>query len=226
MSGSESRPRAMIVQGGWPGHRPREVAEILAGAAGEAGLDVRVEDSLDALTDAGRLSGLALVVVNWHMGVLDEQRRLDLAPLRAAVAGGTGVAGLHAGMGDAFRLDVEYQFMVGGQWVAHPGDDGVTYDVRVVDRDSPITRGIEDFTVTTEKYYMHVDPAIHVLAATDFEGVSMPVAWTKRWGRGRVFYCSLGHEPRIVARPEVERLMRQGMAWAAQVDNRGQELAT
>jgi type 1 glutamine amidotransferase len=219
MTGSNTRPRALIAQGGWPGHRPAEVAEILAVGARASGMDVLVEDTLAPLSDAERLAGLALVVVNWHMGVLDEQEKLDLTPLRDAVAAGTGLAGLHAGMGDAFRLDVEYQFMCGGQWVAHPGDDGVTYDVRITDRDSPITKGVNDFTVTTEKYYMHVDPAIHVLATTDFDGVAMPIAWTKPWGMGRVFYCSLGHEPRIMAMPEVERLMRQGMAWAARVNH-------
>jgi type 1 glutamine amidotransferase len=212
---------ALIVQGGWPGHRPLEVAEIFAHELAEEGFDVEVSDELETLGNEERLARADLVVLNWHMGVLERQERLDLEPLLAAVDNGTGLAGIHAGLGDAFRLEVDFQFMVGGQWVAHPGDDGVTYVVEIVDRASPITAGVDDFTVSSEKYYMHIDPAISVLATTDFDGVAMPIAWTKRWGRGRVFYSSLGHTPEIVRIPPALRLARQGMVWAARAPDRG-----
>jgi type 1 glutamine amidotransferase len=205
----------LIVAGGWPGHRPLEVAEIMARELTREGFAPEIIDSLAVLSDAERLAATSLVVLNWHMGVEDEQVRLELAPLLDAVAGGSGLAGIHAGLGDAFRLEVDFQFMVGGQWVAHPGDDGVTYTVNVVDHDHSITHGVEDFSVTSEKYYMHIDPALHVIATTDFDGVAMPIAWTKRWGKGNVFYCSLGHQPAIVEQPPVLQLIRQGMVWAA-----------
>ena len=205
----------LIVAGGWPGHRPLEVAEIMARELTREGFAPEITDSLAVLSDAERLAATSLVVLNWHMGVEDEQVRLELAPLLDAVAGGSGLAGIHAGLGDAFRLEVDFQFMVGGQWVAHPGDDGVTYTVNVVDHDHSITHGVEDFSVTSEKYYMHIDPAIHVIATTDFDGVAMPIAWTKRWGNGNVFYCSLGHQPAIVEQSPVLQLIRQGMVWAA-----------
>jgi hypothetical protein len=208
-------PVALIVAGGWPGHRPLEVAAIMARELEREGIEPRISESLDLLSDPGALADTALIVVNWHMGVEAEQRRLDLQPLRDVISGGTGLAGIHAGLGDAFRLDVDFQFMVGGQWVAHPGDDGVRYRVRIADRDHPITAGVDDFDVTSEKYSMHIDPAIHVLATTDFDEVAMPIAWTKGWGRGRVFYSSLGHSPEIVVLPPALRLMRQGMRWAA-----------
>ena len=118
------------------------------------------------------------------MGVEEEQVRLELRPLLDAVAAGTGLAGIHAGLGDAFRLEVDFQFMVGGQWVAHPGDDGVTYTVQIADRAHPVAHGVDDFVVVSEKYYMHFDPAVHVIATTDFDGVAMPIAWTKPWGEG------------------------------------------
>ena len=205
----------LIVAGGWPGHRPLEVAEIMARELRREGFAPEIIDSLAVLSDAERLAATSLVVLNWHMGVEDDQVRLELAPLLDAVAGGSGLAGIHAGLGDAFRLEVDFQFMVGGQWVAHPGDDGVTYTVNVVDHDHSITHGVEDFSVTSEKYYMHIDPAIHVIATTDFDGVAMPIAWTKPWGKGNVFYCSLGHQPAIVEQPPVLQLIRQGMVWAA-----------
>jgi type 1 glutamine amidotransferase len=206
---------ALIVAGGWSGHRPLEVAQIMARELHEEGFRTEISDSLAVLSDRDRLAAASLIVLNWHMGVEEEQVRLELEPLLSAVAAGTGLAGIHAGLGDAFRLEVDFQFMVGGQWVAHPGDDGVTYTVTIADRDHPITHGLDDFVVVSEKYYMHVDPAIHVLAQTEYFGIEMPIAWCKSWGEGRVFYSSLGHQPDIVELGPALRLMRQGMAWAA-----------
>jgi uncharacterized protein len=145
----------------------------------------------------------------------------QLEPLLDAVASGVGLAGFHGGMGDAFHDAPDYQFMVGGQFVAHP--DGIKdYDVTISDRDSPLTAGLDDFRMHSEQYYMHVDPSNHVLATTTFApestpwvaGCVMPVAWTRRWGAGSVFYSALGHTMADLAVPEVGKLQRRGMLWA------------
>jgi uncharacterized protein len=210
--------RALIVHGGWEGHEPAAFAELYAAFLRDQGFDVTLSDSLDALA-AGGLDDLSLLVPIWTMGTIEPE------PLRAlldAVAGGVGIAGFHGGMGDAFRDAGEFQFMVGGQFVAHP--DGIKdYDVQIVDRESPITRGLDDFRVRSEQYYMHVDPSNHVLATTTFhptsapwvDGVVMPVAWTRRWGEGRVFYSSIGHTRADLDVPEVLEIQRRGMLWAA-----------
>ncbi len=205
--------QALIVRGGWEGHEPREVTEILAQALMDSGLQVDISDTLDAFRDQERMQKLSLIVPVWTMGTIESNQ---LNPLLEAVRSGTGLAGVHGGMGDAFRDQTEYHYMVGGQWVAHPGGDGVTYEVNIIDVPSPITEGIEDFTVTSEHYYMHVDPGNTVLATTQFGETTMPVAWTKMYGKGRVFYCSLGHSADIVQRPEVLTLVTRGMLWAAQ----------
>ncbi len=85
---------------------------------------------------------------------------------------------------------------------------------------------MKDFTVKSEQYYLHVDPAVEVLATTRFPisdgphaangAVDMPVAWTKRWGIGRVYYNSLGHVANIVDMPEVKEMMRRGFLWTAE----------
>jgi type 1 glutamine amidotransferase len=147
-------------------------------------------------------------------------------PVLAAVESGVGIAGCHGGMCDSFRDSTEWQFLTGGQWVAHPGNDGVKYTVHIINRDHPITAGLEDFTVASEQYYMHIDPAIKVLATTRFPiapgphtangPVEMPVLWTKLYGKGRVFYNSLGHQANIIAMPETRELMRRGFLWAAE----------
>lgn len=204
---------ALIVQGGWEGHEPKEVAEILANALRENAFEVEVSDTLDSFRDGERLKALDLVVPIWTMGRIEKE---ELQPLLEAVRDGTGIAGCHGGMGDAFRQATAYQFMVGGQWVAHPGGGEVTYTVHIEDIPGPITAGLQDFAVTSEQYYMHVDPGNIVLATTRFGDVVMPVTWTRTYGKGRVFYCSLGHNAQVARMRPVLTMITRGMLWAAE----------
>ena len=145
----------------------------------------------------------------------------EVANLSRAVREGVGLAGYHGGMCDAFREAVEYQFMCGGQWVAHPGNI-IDYRVNITRPDDPIMQGIGDFDYHSEQYYMHVDPSNEVLATTTFsgehapwiEGVVMPVVWKRRHGLGRVFYSSLGHAAKEFDVPEMRTILRRGMLWA------------
>ncbi|HEX6970629.1 MAG TPA: ThuA domain-containing protein [Limnochordia bacterium] len=215
--------RALIVHGGWEGHEPAQVADIFRGVLERQGWAVEVSDSLDAFTDEPALRALDLIIPIWTMGKITQAQ---LGPVLRAVESGVGLAGCHGGMCDAFRESTDWQFMTGGQWVAHPGNDGVEYVVHVHKGSHPIVDGIDDFTVRSEQYYMHVDPAVKVLATTRFpvvDGphaangpVDMPVVWIKRWGKGRVFYCSLGHHADIVAAEPVLTLMTRGFLWAAE----------
>ena len=149
--------KALIVWGGWDGHQPKEVGEIFAGILREENFEVTVSDTLDAYKDEELMAQLDLIVPVWTMGEITQEQ---LRPLLDTVQAGCGIAGCHGGMGDSFRNEVEYQYMVGGQWVAHPGNDGVRYDVNMTDAEDPLTQGIGDFEVSSEQYYMHVDPAI------------------------------------------------------------------
>ena len=214
--------KALIVWGGWDGHQPREVAEIFRKLLAKEKFDVEVSDTLDAFLGEEKLSGVSLIVPVWTMGkITNEQAK----PVLEAVKSGVGIAGCHGGMCDSFRENTEWQFMTGGQWVAHPGNDGTKYSVKMGPQKSSITEGMSDFDVSSEQYYMHVDPAVKVLATTRFpvaDGphagngpVEMPVVWTKMFGEGRVFYNSLGHHADIVEMPPVLELMRRGFLWAA-----------
>ncbi|MFC5471274.1 ThuA domain-containing protein [Cohnella suwonensis] len=212
--------KALIIQGGYPPHRPKEIAAILARLLRQANFEVEIADTLDVLLDREKVMRMDLIVPDWTLGTMTPEQ---LRSLLDAVSNGTGVAGMHGGMGDAFRCEIEYQLMVGGQFVAHPGGAGVTYPVHICNPNHPITAGIRDFTVTSEQYYMLVDPANEVLATTLFKvhppevwrEVVMPVVWIKKYGRGRVFYCSLGHSLDVVTKPEVLTMMQRGMVWAA-----------
>lgn len=215
--------KALIVQGGWDGHEPVPVSGVFKKMLEENGFSVEVSDTLDAFLDAEKLKSLHLIIPIWTMGTIKHEQ---VSPVIEAVASGVGIAGCHGGMCDAFRNCVEWQFMTGGQWVSHPGGDGVEYTVNVKSGSSPIVKGIEDFNVKSEQYYVHIDPANEVLATTRFPVVNwyhssngqvdVPVMWTKKWGMGRVFYTSLGHHADVVDKGPALETIRRGFLWAAE----------
>ena len=129
---------ALLVWGGWPGHSPKECTEIFGPWLEGQGYDVEVSDSLESYEDIERLKSLSLIVPIWTQGEITPEHETSLL---AAVASGVGIAGWHGCMGDSFRWSVDYQFMVGGQWVSHPGGY-IDYDVNIVDHDDPITAGL------------------------------------------------------------------------------------
>ena len=209
---------ALIVWGGWSGHEPERCAGIVAGMLEEEGFRVHLDNTTAAFA-APALSSMSLVVPIVTMAKIEKS---EVENLTKAVRGGVGLAGFHGGMCDAFRDAVEYQFMCGGQWVAHPGNI-IDYRVNIVRRDDPVMRGIGDFDYRSEQYYMHVDPSNQVLATTTFsgkhaawiDGVVMPVVWKRRHGEGRVFYSSLGHIASEFEVPQMSTILRRGLAWAA-----------
>ena len=213
--------RALVVYGGWDGHHPKATADLFGRLLADADFAVTSSDTLDAFATHD-LTGFDLLVPHWTMGHITAEQA---DPVLKAVQGGVGLAGVHGGLCDAFRDHTDWQFMTGGQWVAHPGNDGVAYTVHIGPAASEITAGLGDFQVRSEQYYMHVDPAVRVLATTAFptaDGphaangpVAMPVVWTKLFGRGRVFYNSLGHHADVLAAEPCATILRRGFAWAA-----------
>lgn len=211
--------RALMVYGGWHGHQPRECVELFAPILRDAGYEVEISDTLDAYLNTEKMLALDLVVPVWTMGTITKEQEKGLLD---AVASGVGIAGWHGGMADSFRNSVDYQFMVGGQWVAHPGNI-IDYRVNITKQDDPIVAGLDDFDMHSEQYYMHVDPSNEVLATTTFSGEHtpwidgnvIPVVWKRRWGQGRVFYSSLGHVRVDFDVPEAREITRRGMLWAS-----------
>ncbi len=211
--------KALIVWGGWSGHEPKQCADLFAPILQSKGFAVEVADTLDVYLDKDKMASLSLIVPIWTMGTITREQERGLLE---AVRSGVGIAGWHGGMGDSFRNNTEYQFMVGGQWVSHP--DGITdYVVNIINHTDPITAGIPDFKMHSEQYYMHVDPSNEVLATTTFNtprypwvnGTVMPVVWKRVWGAGRVFYSSLGHVAKDFEVPEALEIQVRGFLWAA-----------
>ena len=208
---------ALVIWGGWDGHTPKATAEIIAGKLEQNGFDVRVENALTPLEDVAAMQKLNLIVPMWTMGELSNEQWAGLH--QAVHDAGVGIAGVHGGMGDAFRGRVEYQWLVGGQFLGHPYVGA--YTVELTTEDNPITKGMpRSFVYNSEQYYMGIDPAINLLAWTsyEFEGrkCKMPVVWTKAWGQGRVFYSALGHVAEEFRKyPDVLEMTIRGMLWAA-----------
>jgi type 1 glutamine amidotransferase len=211
--------KALMVWGGWDGHEPKACIEFFAEFLRLKDFEVRVSDSLDSYLDKELMGGLDLIVQCWTMGEIKEEQRNALL---AAIEGGVGIAGWHGGLCDSFRNDVDYQFMTGGQWVAHPGGV-IDYEVKILPTGDPITAGLKDFKMRSEQYYMHTDPSNEVLMTTTFngehrawiKGTVMPAAWKRVYGKGRVFYASVGHVRADFDVYEAAEIVRRGLLWAA-----------
>ena len=212
--------KAIVVWGGWEGHEPKQCVDIFAPILEEEGFAVTISDTLDAYKDRDLMAEQDLVVPAWTMGQIEGEQEQGLL---AAIERGAGVAGWHGCMADSFRNNTTYQFMVGGQFVAHP-DGIIDYAVNIAAPDDPIVAGLDDFQMHSEQYYMHTDPGNQVLATTTLEGrqsapwvngTIMPVVWKRAWGAGRVFYSSLGHVALDFDVPEAREIQRRGMLWAS-----------
>ncbi len=202
--------RALIVFGGWEKHDPEGMAQLLDEQLRKNRVDVTLSNSLNTLKELD-LKSFDLIVPVWTLETIEQEQ---LAPLLEAVRSGVGIAGLH-GVIDSFRHEAEFHYMLGGQWVTHFDFAIRTYEVYMDGESSPITSGLPTITVTTEQYYLLVDPANIVLATMRADDVRMPVAWTKTYGKGRVFYCSLGHSVDSIEQPDVLTMVMRGMQWTA-----------
>jgi type 1 glutamine amidotransferase len=211
--------KALMTWGGGEGHTPKQSVGVFAPFLHEQGYDLTIVNTLDVYLDEPFMRALDLIVPVWTMSTITKEQEQGLL---GAVASGVGIAGWHGCMADSFRDNPEYQFMVGGQWVAHPGNI-IDYTVNITNHDDPITAGLDDFQMHSEQYFMHVDPSNLTLASTVFTadyvpwiaGTVMPVVWKKMWNKGKVFYSSLGHVARDFDVPEARTIMQRGMLWAS-----------
>lgn len=217
---SPRQRHALVTWGGWDGHHPETFKDMIVPWLRDEDFEVTVANSLEPYADPDLMETVDVVVQFWTMGEISDAQ---LKGLLTAVQNGTGIAGWHGGTGDSFRNRPRYLYMIGGQWVAHPGGQ-IQYTVNIVDENDEIITGLDDFSLTSEQYYMLVDPSNKVLATTTFtgdhdswiEGCVMPVVWKKRFGQGRVFFSSVGHAPDdFEEAPEAFEIVKRGIQWAS-----------
>ncbi len=214
--------RALVVRGGWEGHRPVEATERFIPFLTDHGFTVDVHESPEVYGDGVAMADLDLVVQCFTQGVATDEQ---VNGLSAAVVAGTGLAGWHGGIVDSFRASPDYLHMTGGQWAAHPGGF-VDYEVSVVpDRaDHPIVEGLTHWAHHTEQYWCLTDDLNDVLVTSQFvagpdtpwhEDLVVPAVWTRQWGEGRVFVSTIGHKLDDLDTPEVRTLTERGLLWAS-----------
>ncbi len=212
--------KILYVYGGWDGHEPKQSIDIFVPWLESEGAEIILTDNLDKYADKELMQSVDLIIQIVTMAKITEEQEKGLLE---AVKNGCGFTGWHGGIGDSFRENTEYQFMVGGQWVSHPGGV-IDYSVQVTDQTDEVTKGLKDFDMHSEQYYMQVDPNVKVLATTTFsgdhapwiEGCIVPVVWKKQYGNGRVFYSSLGHVMKDFEVPEALEIQKRGIRWAAE----------
>jgi type 1 glutamine amidotransferase len=171
----------------------------------------KVEEDLDALV-APNLDPYDLIVFYYTVGEISDAQKNGLLN---HIASGKGYVGIHSAA-DSFRECPEYRAMVGGHFTTHPRYRD--YQVNVVDSEHPITEGLDEFMVTDEQYILDYDRRVHVLASALWKGDAMPVAWTKSWGEGRVFYLALGHDANACQHEMFGTLLQRGALWAGTPD--------
>tara|TARA_B100001250_G_scaffold122420_1_gene103961 strand:- start:735 stop:1571 length:837 start_codon:yes stop_codon:yes gene_type:complete len=218
----------IYVYGGWEGHKPTESVDFMVPKLRAEGANVKVFDTLSVYTDEKIMAETDLIIQIWTMGKITKEQ---FEGLEKAIMNGTGFSGWHGGLGDAYRDNLRYQFIVGGQFIFHPGGK-IDHSIKIIDKTDPITRGLNDFDLKkTEQYYMLIDPNIKVLAISEFirekyekpgveenklTGSTMPVVWKKNYGKGRIFYSSIGHNLTDFDVPEVITMQMRGFSWAAE----------
>ncbi|MBI2194155.1 MAG: ThuA domain-containing protein [Planctomycetes bacterium] len=167
-----------------------------------------VEQDLNVLAAPG-LNPYELLVFHYTIGEISDAQKNGLLNW---VNSGKGYVGIHSAA-DSFRGCPEYRALVGGYFTTHPKYRD--YQVSLADAEHSITKGLPDeFMVKDEQYILDYDPRVHVLAAALWKGKAMPVAWTKPWGNGRVFYLALGHDAPACKHEMFRELLVRGARWA------------
>ncbi|MEE2774342.1 MAG: ThuA domain-containing protein [Pseudomonadota bacterium] len=230
--------KAVFFVGGWKGHYPTEFGNWCKDLLEKEGFEVKIYETLAPLSTPEQLFDVDLIVPIWssarsaHKPEFGNMTKSEETGLINLIANGCGLAGWHGHMGDAFRDRPTYHFLIGGQFVAHPpgwpdnpvpSDDFINYEVTITRPSDPIVNGISSFQIYSEQYFMLTDSSNEVLATTTFsgehlwwiEGTVVPVIWKRRWDKGKIFYCSIGHRLEDLKTPQVTEIIRRGAVWAS-----------
>jgi type 1 glutamine amidotransferase len=224
----------IYVYGGMKGHSPKESVNLFVPILEKEGANVKVFDSFSVYEDEKLMNEADLIIQIFTDAFTSDPRMNNeqFKGLQNALINGTGFAGWHGGLGDSSPNPL-YHFIVGGDFVSHPGElkemKTAKYEVKIYDSEDYITNGISDFKIFgSEQYYMMIDPNVKVLAVSEFKlnnwptneneikGSFMPVIWKKNYGKGRVFYSSIGHYLREFEIPEVLTMQMRGFRWASE----------
>jgi type 1 glutamine amidotransferase len=225
----ESKPvRVLFVLGSPPFHDIRNLPPILEKVLDRVGgfKVTRLEPPKDKppndpahlarLADVKRSDYDVLVFYTSGYNLNDAQERA----LEKFVEDGGGIIGIH-GASLTFKNSQVWMRLLGAQFTGHiPGTHRL--NIVITDPDHPITAGVGPFVIVDEEYkHRFADVDRHVLArfrerpAGSDPKANMDIIWTRQVGKGRVFYCALGHGRDAWENPAWQKLIVQGILWAA-----------
>ncbi len=234
LAGAENGPagkiRALVVTGGH-GYDAPQFEAVFKGIKDVDSRFAVQPKALDEFSAARRDAFDVLVLYDLWQDISDQQKS-DLVDM---LKRGKGLVVLHHAIANYQKWD-EYPRIIGARYYIEPRKQpadskippvsiyrhDVRFQVKVVDKEHPITKEIGDFEVFDELYkYYDVSPDVRVLLGTDHPESGPQLAWTKTYGASRVVYLLLGHDPYAFRHPNYRELVARSIRWvAARPDDR------
>jgi len=201
--------KILIIYGGLKFHEPDKTIKLFISFLKSKNFAIDIRSNINIYSKINELKKYNIIFQNYGEKKIKRKQERGLIE---AVKSGVGLVGFHAGLCDTFKNSYAYQYMVGGQFVYHP--EVKKFKV-IIDKKSRLLREIKNFNIKTELYYFHFSPDIKIHAWTVIENnIKMPVVWTRTFGRGRIFYCSMGHNTKDFEKKEFFEIMKRGIIWA------------
>ena len=206
---SHPTPLSVLFLGDRGHHVPAERAAQLIPVLDTRGIKVDyTEDVADLNAEKlGKYDALVIYANTERIEPAQEKALVDY------VREGGGFVPIHCAS-FCFLNSPAYTALVGAQFKSHTTG---TFDVKVVDPNHPITKGLGLFTTWDETYVhtKHNETGRHLLETRDEAGRDEPWTWTRDEGKGRVFYTAYGHDARTWGHPGFHDLVERGIRWAA-----------
>jgi type 1 glutamine amidotransferase len=215
----DRRPRALVLIGDRP-HEPGHLEDGLRPAFEQAGIDARFVFDVRAL-NAENLKRVQLLVVLRDGAIWPDRpdgpytvwmTRAQEDAVVSFVEGGGGFLALHNCTG-IYPEGGPYLKLLGGTYTGHGPLE--RFRVHVLDRDHPVTKGVEEYEVADEQHTPIPDRSkVHlILESRSADGVVAAAGWVHEPGKGRVCYLANGHTRDALNHPMFRRLVVNGARW-------------
>jgi type 1 glutamine amidotransferase len=181
---------------------------------GAAGFDVTLTENRDDFRAEALRPYDVIICYTTGENLTPEQA----SGLLEGIMSGKGFIGVHSATA-SFKETPGYISMLGARFLTHPSYlPRLTFTIK--NRHHPVVEGVEDFQMEEELYLMETSGHFDLLVATWFDGFERPIAWVKPYGHGRVLYTALGHARQQTEHPCFQRLIVNGVRWAANPEAR------
>jgi len=127
------------------------------------------------------------------------------------VAGGKDLLAVHSAT-VVNEKNTKYIDLIGGRFIHH--SPYYEFQVKIEDAEHPVTKGLQDFSISDELYVLDRDPeGADILATAFWEDKLQPMVYAKQYGKGKMLYNALGHNEISFSNPAFRQLIVQGIEW-------------